>query len=291
MASADRVDLLCAFIKWHGSGSSRSRPRADRPRRPAARHHDDLHRRHRSAGPRPARRARRRGQGLVRDPHDPPARQGVAVPPRRPAQHGVRRLVEPVPSGHGRRPGVERAGLRARAAAPPGHVRARRSTSTGTTRRSRHTTRRGTANGCATRARRGARPRADRPAARDHDAGRPSVPLPAGDPRRADAERRCTAGGATWSSWPPAPARRSSPPSTTGGCARRERSSRCCSSPIRSRSSGRAVGVPARAARRHVRRALRRRRAADRVAARLRLGPVAAPARPRRTRPGRDSTW
>ena len=35
-----------------------------------------------TAGPRPARRAGRRGQGVVRDADDPAARQGLAVPPR-----------------------------------------------------------------------------------------------------------------------------------------------------------------------------------------------------------------
>ena len=96
--SADAVDLLCAFVMWRGvrllerelsamkdaGGSFSSR-------------HDDLHRRHRARGPRPARpRLRRRGEGAVRRRAHAPTRQGVALSPRHRLRHGVRRLLEPL---------------------------------------------------------------------------------------------------------------------------------------------------------------------------------------------------
>ena len=51
---------------------------------------------------------RRRGEDPVRRAAHPPARQGLAVPPRHRLRHGVRRLVEPLPGRPARRAGVER---------------------------------------------------------------------------------------------------------------------------------------------------------------------------------------
>ena len=124
LASADRVDLLCAFVKWHGLRVLEEQLAAlIRRGGRLAGHHDDLHRRHRAPGARSARRAGCRGQGVVRDPHDPAARQGLAVPPRdtgySTAYVGSSNLSQ---DRAARRPRVERPALGGRAGPPARHV-------------------------------------------------------------------------------------------------------------------------------------------------------------------------
>ena len=82
--TSDEVDLLCAFVKWHGLRllEPELEPRSASRRSPP-RDHDDLHGRHRADGARSARpRVRCRGQGPVRRAANPAARQGVDVPAR-----------------------------------------------------------------------------------------------------------------------------------------------------------------------------------------------------------------
>ena len=120
LASANDVDLLCAFIKWQGLRVlEKALARPARARRSGARHHDDVHGRHRPASSRPPRRVGRRRQDLLRDANDAAPRQGVAVSPGDRDVDGVRRLIEHVPDGADRRAGVERSPLERRAGAPP----------------------------------------------------------------------------------------------------------------------------------------------------------------------------
>ena len=127
--TSDEVDLLCAFVKWHGLRLLEPELRRLRDARaPAPRHHDDLHGRDRARRARPAgARVRRRGQDPVRRRAHPAARQGLDVPPQHRLRHGVRRLVQPVPRRPARRRRVERPALPGRdpdaAGEVPRHLR------------------------------------------------------------------------------------------------------------------------------------------------------------------------
>ena len=240
---SDEVDLLCAFVKWHGLRLLEPElRRLARPRRAAARHHHDLHGRDRASGPRPAGAGvRRRGQDPVRrrsapactprpgcSAATPASTRPTSAPPTSPAPrcstassgtcgcpgsprppllqkfHGTFDTYWNDPSFELYDPDVDRDRLDDALAEASG----------------------------ATTARPG-----------DHlacPARGAAVPLPAGDARRARRRARsCTAGTATWSSRPPAPARRSSPPSTTAACAMptAEPPVACCSSRTARRSS------------------------------------------------------
>ena len=113
--TADEVDLLCAFVKWHGlrllEPELDASPAAPGP---APGHHHDLYGRHRTGGSgstRPG--VRRHGEDPVRRPAHPAARQGVDVPSQHRLRHGVCRLVEPVSGGTAGRGRVERAAVAA----------------------------------------------------------------------------------------------------------------------------------------------------------------------------------
>jgi hypothetical protein len=79
--SADSVDLLCAFVRWHGlrllEDQLAAHCRAGRRLRVI---HNRVHRIHRTEGARLAGRAGRASQSVVRHAVHAPARQGVAVP-------------------------------------------------------------------------------------------------------------------------------------------------------------------------------------------------------------------
>ena len=107
--SADRIDLVCAFIRWHGIRVIDKPLREFRDAGPAAAdHHDRLHGLDRTEGARSPRRARRSCEGLLRDSGDPPSREGLAVPAGLRILHGVRRILEPHPHRSCRRRRVER---------------------------------------------------------------------------------------------------------------------------------------------------------------------------------------
>ena len=125
LVTADEVDLLCAFVKWHGlrileaqfADSGDGACRCGSSPRP-------------TWEPPSARRwtgwsgVRRRGQDPVRRDANPAARQGVAVPPANGVRHRLRRIVESVPRGPAGRRGVERSAVPRRHADPDGQVRA-----------------------------------------------------------------------------------------------------------------------------------------------------------------------
>ena len=80
LATADSVDLICAFVIWSGVRHLREALEGvDRARRRGPCHHDDLHGRDREAGRRRACALGARGPRRVRRADDQAARQGVAA--------------------------------------------------------------------------------------------------------------------------------------------------------------------------------------------------------------------
>ena len=113
--TADEVDLLCAFVKWHGLRllETAARPaRATRgvPLRVITTTY--MGATERRALDRLVARLRRRGQGPVRRRAHPAARQGVDVPPQHRLRHGVRRLLEPLARRPARRASSGTSGCR-----------------------------------------------------------------------------------------------------------------------------------------------------------------------------------
>ena len=218
--SADRVDLLCAFIKWHGLRVL-AEPLAElrRPRGAAAGAHHHLHRRDRAPGPRRAGPPLRR-RGAISYESDSTRLHAKAWLFHRRTGFDTAYVgsLQPVPVRPGRRSGVERPAIRGRdpdlvtkfaatfetLLADPDFVPTtlpRRRPARRGPRRPRRETAGPTRRSVARRAR------------------RPALPVPGGDPRALDAERGSTAGTAT-SWWPrPGRARPSSPPSTTAASA------------------------------------------------------------------------
>ena len=113
--SADRIDLLCAFVMWRGlrlleDPLSRARE-AGVPLRVVD---HDLHRRHRAGSARPpSPRLRRRGAGPVRRSTHAPSRQGLAVPPQHRFRHRVCRVFQSLDERAARWGRVERAAVEA----------------------------------------------------------------------------------------------------------------------------------------------------------------------------------
>ena len=122
--SADSIDLLCAFVRWHGLRLLEDQLEAHcRAGRPTARDHHRVHRIHRTESARLAGGARRAGQGVVRHAVHAPAREGVAVPPRHRLLHRLHRLVKSVEVGARGRRGMERAPIAGGLAGHPREVR------------------------------------------------------------------------------------------------------------------------------------------------------------------------
>ena len=219
MTRADRVDLLCAFIRWTGlrvleEPLARCKERGSPLRVITTTYMGATERR---ALDELVRRFGAEVRISYETPVHPAARQGVAVPAEHRVRHRLRR-PQPVAGSAARRAGVERPAV---AVATPGavaQVRRRPSTPTGTTRPSSPTTRTGTRDrlddASAAAAARGPAGPSRCPGSR---CGR--YPHQVRCSRHSRPSARCTAGTAT--SWwrRPAPARPSSPPSTTGGCA------------------------------------------------------------------------
>ena len=139
---------------------------------------------------RPARRTRRRGQGLLRDADDPAARQGVAVPPRHRLLDRVRRLVEPVEEPRCSTGWSGTSACRPSSKATCSTRSGRPSTSTGRTRFEPYDPDDPAHRARLDEALAAERGGTDRPAHRAHDARGAAVGLPAGDPRRAGGRAR-----------------------------------------------------------------------------------------------------
>ena len=208
LASADRVDILCSFIKWSGIRILEEDLRAFTAR-PSARLRvlttsylgaTDL-----KAVDLLRIAAQHRGARLVRHPSHPAARQGVPVSPRLRLRHRLRRLGQPVAPGPDRGAGVDRQGEPVRVAPPLGPRRRDiRDLLGGRRVRAVH---RGRATSAEAGARGGAVGRFDRPRAVLRSSCGPTRSsrrsstgsMPSGGSRGATA---------TWSWPPPAPARR-----------------------------------------------------------------------------------
>ena len=79
--SADRIDIVLAFIRWTGIRNLiTALTETPRRRQTSAGHHHHLHRLNRGQGARQAAGPGRRGQGQLRHDHHPAACQGVALP-------------------------------------------------------------------------------------------------------------------------------------------------------------------------------------------------------------------
>ena len=291
LASADDVDLLCAFIKWQGLRVLEKalldlRERGGRLRVITTTYMG-------ATDQRALDRLVELGADVKISYETRTTRlHAKAWLFRRATGHvdRVRRLVEPVPDGVDRRAGVERSPLQRRAGAPPRDLR--RDVRQLLGRPVLRDVRPGPGRRPAPRgAQRGAR-RPHRPAHRDHVARRPPVRLPAGDPRRAR--------GRAHRPRPVAQSRRDGDrhrqdrrlrPRLQAAARRRNGRPDPLHRPPRRAAGPEPVHVPARAPAGRLRRALRRRPAPAGVAPRLRLGPVAdaswtSPSSTRRT-----STW
>ena len=109
--TADRVDLLCAFVKWSGlrlldPELRRLRERGGRLRVITTTYMGATERR---ALDRLVRDSAPRSTSVRAS--DPATRQGLAVPPQHRLRHRLRRLLQPLPCGAARRPRVERPAL------------------------------------------------------------------------------------------------------------------------------------------------------------------------------------
>ena len=109
LATADSVDLICAFIIWSGVRHVREALEASEgARRTHPRDHHDLYGGDGEARGRRTACAWSRDQGRARCSHHEAARQGVAARARFRPQHGVCGLLEPLAHGAVRWTGVER---------------------------------------------------------------------------------------------------------------------------------------------------------------------------------------
>ena len=277
LASADRVDLLCAFIRWHGVrvleqqldvlrsrgvpfrvitttyvGATEQRAVDALVRRFGA--HVKISYETRSTRLHAKAWLFHRSIGL---------------------RHGVRRQQQPLPVRPPRRAGVERAAVVGGDAGPAAQVRRHVRQLLGRARTSWTTTRTTPTTSS------GLRPALGRDritTAGQFVSGLEVRPLPVSgrrSSRRSRPSGPCTTGTATWSSRRPAPARPSSRRSTTRGCARACRATGCCSSRTARRSSSSPGALPRGAGRRRVRRAVRRRGAPGALGARVRERAVA----------------
>ena len=115
------VNLGVSLIRWSEIHRAAGR-HGDNDRASGTDHHHHLHRRHRA----PALDALVALGAEVKVSYDrphPPARQGLALPPRLRLLDGLHRLVEPFGDGAARRARVERAASKVDKRRPPGQVR------------------------------------------------------------------------------------------------------------------------------------------------------------------------
>ena len=122
--SADSIDLLCAFVRWHGlrvlMDPLATHCRDGKPLRVIT---DGLHRVHGTEGARLAGGRRRASEGELRHTSPLACTPRLGFPAEDGLLHGLRWLVEPVEIGTARRRGVERAAVGSGFAGRAGEVR------------------------------------------------------------------------------------------------------------------------------------------------------------------------